>query len=82
MNKLNEVTEKIKTLKIARDILHQEYTGSEFHKKKEAHPQSTVPPLPEDEEIYKLLTAIQQLELYVKKLQNEQFALLKKQENE
>ena len=33
-----------------------------------------------DEEIYKLLTAIQQLDFYVKKLQDEQFELLKKQE--
>ena len=54
----------------------------ECHKKKEAHPQSTVPPLPEDEEIYKLLTAIQQLDFYIKKFQDEQFELLKEQEKE
>jgi hypothetical protein len=80
MSKLVEVNEKIKTLKTARDILKEEYDESEFHKKKEAHPHSTVPPSPEDEEIYKLLTAIQQLDLYVKKLQDEQFSILKKQE--
>jgi hypothetical protein len=82
MTKLTEVSEKIKTLKTARDILKKEYSQSEFHKKKEAHPQSTVPPSPEDEEIYKLLTAIQQLDFYVKKLQGEQFELLKEQEKE
>ncbi len=81
MEELNEVSEKIKTLKVARDILHQEYTQSEFHRKKEEHSHSTVPPSPEDKEIYKLLTAIQQLEVYVKKFQNEQFALLKKHDN-
>jgi len=82
MNKLGELGDKIKTLKTARDILKREYSESEFHRKKEAHPQSTVPPSPEDEEIYKLLTAIQQLDFFVKKLQDEQFALLKKQEKE
>ena len=82
MSKIGELSDKIKTLKTARDILKEEYSESEFHRKKEAHPQSTVPPSPEDEEIYKLLTAIQQLDFYVKKLQDEQFALLKKQEKE
>lgn len=81
MNKLGELSEKIKILKMARDILQQEYSQSEFHKKKEAHPNSTVPSTPEDEKIYKLLNAIQQLELYVKKLQDEQFDLLKEQGN-
>ncbi len=80
MTQLVEVNEIIKTLKAARDILKQEYSESEFHKKKEAHPHSIVPPSPEDEEILKLLTAIQQLELYIKKFQDEQFELLKKQE--
>ena len=47
---------------------------------KERHPRSPTPTTPEDEEIYKLLTAIQQLDWYVKKLQDEQFKLLKKQE--
>ena len=82
MEDLTEVNKKIKTLKDARDILKNEYSSSDFHKKKEAHPHSTVPPSPKDEEIYKLLTAIQQLEYYVKKLQDEQFALLKKGEND
>jgi len=80
MNRLAEINEKIKILKDAREILHQEYTQSEFHKKKEANPQETVPPSPEDEEVYKLLTAIQQLDVHIKKLQDEQFELLKKEE--
>jgi hypothetical protein len=37
--------------------------------------------MPEDEEIYKLLIAIQQLELYIKKLQDEQFKLIKEEDN-
>jgi hypothetical protein len=82
VNKLAEITEKIKTLKQARDVLHDEYTQTEFHKKKQEHPHSTVPPSPEDEEIYKLLTAIQQLDFYVKKLQDEQFKIIKEQEEE
>ena len=80
MNRLDEITEQIKVLKNARDILKEKYSETDFHKKKEIHPQSAVPPSPNDEEIYKLLTAIQQLDLYVKKLQDEQFELLKKQE--
>ena len=82
MDKLGELNKKIKTVKTARDILQYEYTQTEFHKKKEAHPQSTVPALPEDEEIYKLLTTIQQLDFYIKKFQDEQFELLKEQEKE
>ena len=80
MTEFGQLGEKIKTLKTARDILNDEYSQSEFHKKKEANPHSTVPPSPEDENIYKLLTAIQQLDHYVKKFQDEQFTLLKKQE--
>jgi hypothetical protein len=80
MSRLNEVTGQIKTLKDAKDILKEQYTKSEFHKKKEKHPHSAVPPSPEDEEIYKLLNAIQQLGRYVKELQDEQFELLKEQE--
>jgi len=80
MNRFGELGEKIKTLKMARDILHTEYENSEFHKKKEASPDDIVPSSPKDEEIYKLLTAIQQLDSYVKKLQDEQFHLLKEQE--
>ena len=81
MNNISELIEKIKTLKTARDILQQEYSQSEFHKKKEEHPNSTVPATPEDEEIYKLLTAIQQIEYYIKKLQDEQFELIKEENN-
>jgi curved DNA-binding protein CbpA len=78
MEKISELTEKIKILKQAREILKDEYKQSEFHKKKEASPQDLVPPSPEDKEIYRLLTAIQQLDFYIKKLQDEQFELLKK----
>lgn len=81
MKELSEISEKIKTLKVARDILHQEYTQTEFHKKKEEHSHSLVPSSPDDKEIYKLLTAIQQLEVYMKKFQDEQFALLKKHDD-
>jgi hypothetical protein len=80
MEKINELTEKIKTLKQAREILQNEYRQSEFHKKKEASSQDLVPPSPGDKEIYKLLVAIQQLEFYIKKLQDEQFKILKENE--
>ena len=80
MTDLNEINEKIKHLKISRDILHIEYSKSEFHRKKEEHPDSTIPSRPEDEEIYKLLTAIQQLDFYIKKLQDVQFNLIKEGE--
>ena len=79
MSNLSEIGEQIKVLKDARDLLKQKYDQSEFHEKKEKHPHSAVPPSPEDEEIYRLLTAIQQLDRYVKELQDEQFAILKKQ---
>jgi len=79
MEKISELTEKIKTLKNAREILQNEYKQSEFHKKKEASPQDIVPPSPEDKEIYKLLTAIQQLDFFIKKLQDQQFEMLKKE---
>jgi len=81
MNNLSELGRKIKTLKTAREILQQEYTQTEFHKKKVDHPHSTTPATPEDEEIYKLLTTIQQLDLYIKKLQDEQFKLIKEEDN-
>ena len=81
MNKLTDLIEKIKALKNARDILQKEYSQTEFHKKKEEHPNSTAPATPDDEEIYKLLTAIQQLESFIKKLQDEQFELIKKEDN-
>ena len=80
MKEFGKLGEKIKVLKDARDILHTEYTQSEFHKKKEANPQDIVPPSPKDEEIYKLLTAIQQLDVHIKKLQDEQYQILKKNE--
>lgn len=80
MEELTELGKKIKALKNARDILQKEYSQSDFHKKKEAHPHSTTPPAPEDEEIFKLLTAIRQLDFYVKKLQDEQFEMLKRHE--
>jgi len=80
MNRLHEITEQIKALKIAHDLLKEKYAETDFHKTKETHPHSPVPSSPNDEEIYKLLTAIQQLDFFVKKLQDEQFELLKKQE--
>jgi len=80
MTEFSELNKKIKTLKTAREILNDEYSQTEFHKKKEENPHTTVPASPEDENIYKLLTAIQQLDHYVKKFQDEQFTLLKKQE--
>ncbi|OGS40319.1 MAG: hypothetical protein A3K77_07480 [Euryarchaeota archaeon RBG_13_31_8] len=79
MEKISELMEKIKTLKQAREILQNEYRQSEFHKKKEASSQDLVPPSPGDKEIYKLLVAIQQLDFYIKKLQDEQFEELKKE---
>lgn len=80
MTELEEIREKVKTLKEAREILQEEYENSEFHKRREEHPQSSVPPSPEDEEIIKLLTALQQLDFYIKKFQDEQFDLIKEQE--
>jgi len=80
MSRLNEVTGQIKILKDAKDILKDQYSKSEFHRQKEKNPHSAVPPSPEDEEIYKLLNAIQQLEKFVKELQEEQFKLLREQE--
>jgi hypothetical protein len=77
MTNLKKLNEKIKHLKISRDILQSEYSKSEFHKIKEEHPDSSIPSKPEDEDIYKLLTAIQQLDYYIKKLQDEQFNLIK-----
>ena len=79
MNKFQEISEQVKTLKTARDFLQEKYDASEFHKKKEKFPQSAVPSAPEDEEIYKLLTAIQQLDKYIKLLQDEQFKYLKQE---
>jgi hypothetical protein len=80
MNTFQEISEQIKTLKAARDILKEKYDASEFHKKKEKFPQTAVPSEPEDKEIYKLLTAIQQLDKYIKELQDEQFKVLKQED--
>jgi len=80
MTTIHEVSEQIKNLKSVRDFLKQKYDDSEFHKKKEQFPQSAVPPAPEDEDIYKLLTTIQQLDKYIKELQDKQLQLLKKEE--
>ena len=82
MENITKISEKIKTLKNAREILHSEYTKTDFHKKKEASPHETVPPSPEDEEIFKLLGAIHQIDYYIKKLQDEQFLILKEKESE
>ena len=80
MKKLTEINEKIKVLKEARQILNEEYQQSDFHKKKEANPHESVPPAPQDEEAIKLLGAIHQVDLHIKKLQDEQFSILKKNE--
>ena len=80
MPKIIELSNKIKTLKDAREILHEEYTKTDFHKKREAQPQESVPPSPEDEEILKLLTAIHQIDVHIRRLQDEQFSILKKNE--
>ena len=80
MSRITSITDDIKTLKRARDLLRGRYERTEYHQKREIQPHSAVPPEPEDEEILKLLTAIQQLEHYIKELQNEQFSLLKEQE--
>ena len=79
MNTFQEISEQIKILKSARDILKETYDASEFHKKKEKFPQSAVPSAPEDKEIYKLLTAIQQIEKQIKILQDEQLKVLKQE---
>ena len=80
MDRLHELNEQIKVLKQARDVLKAYYANSDFHKEKEKNPHSVVPSTPHDEGIYKLLIAIQQLEFFIKKLQDEQFKLMKKEE--
>ena len=82
MEELSQISQKIKTLKDAKEILHYEYTQTEYHKKKEADAHEYVPPSPEDEEIFKLLTAIQQLDFYIKKFQSDQFTILKENAGE
>jgi len=80
MKNFSQLSQKIKTLKQAREILNNEYVQSDFHKKKEANPHETAPSNPEDEEIIKLLGAIHQIDNYIKKLQDEQFQILKEKE--
>lgn len=80
MKHFTKLTEKIKILKDAREILRTEYESSDFHKKKEASPHESVPSSPEDEEIFKLLTAIQQINIHIKRFQDEQFKMLKEKE--
>jgi hypothetical protein len=77
MTQLQILSDQVKVLKHARDILKERYSKSEFHKKREGHPQEAIPPSPEDEEIYKLLNAIHQIEKLIKEIQDEQFELLK-----
>ncbi len=79
MNKFQELSDQIKTLIRARDLLKAKYEASDFHKRKEKFPQTAVPPGPHDGDIYKLLMAIQQLEKYIKELQDEQFHALKEE---
>ena len=80
MDRFQELSEQIKILKTAREILQEKYDASEFHKKKEKFPQTPIPPTPQDGEIYKLLTAIQQLDKYIKEMQDEQFKVLRDEE--
>jgi len=80
MDRFQELSEQIKILKTAREILKKKYDASEFHKKKEKFPQTPIPPTPQDGEIYKLLTVIQQLDKYIKELQDEQFKVLRDEE--
>lgn len=77
---IGSLREKIKILKTAREILTEEYNKTEFHKKREENPNSLLPTTPSDEPIYKLLTAIQQIDQYIKKFQDIQFSLIKQQE--
>jgi hypothetical protein len=77
-----DISESIKTLKTARDILQQEYKKTDFHKKREENPDTFVPSNPEDEEIYKLLTAIHQIDVFIKKFQDKQLEMLKQQEGQ
>ncbi|MBN1280403.1 MAG: hypothetical protein JXA00_02010 [Candidatus Thermoplasmatota archaeon] len=79
MTTFEELSEQIKMLKTARDFLKEKYDASEFHKTREDNPQSAVPPTPQDGEMYKLLIAIQQLDTYIKELQDVQFKVLKEE---
>ncbi len=77
MTEFEEISSRIKTLKEARDILKELYSDSSLHQKKEQNPQEASPMSAEDEEVYRLLTAIQQLEKYIKQYQDVQFELIK-----
>jgi len=79
---LFEISEKIKTLKATLEILQHEYQKTDFHKKREENLDTFVPSSPEDEEIYKLLNAIHQIDLFIKKFQDEQLVILKQQEKQ
>ncbi len=79
---IQTVNDKIRILKQAKEILHEEYQKTDFHKKREANPDSTVPSSPDDEEAINLLTAISKIEEYIKKFKDDQFILLKQQENQ
>lgn len=80
MKEFTQLSEKIKHLKKAREILNNEYKTTSFHEKKVANPQSSVPPSPEDEEAIKLLTTIQKIDQYITKYQDQQLTYLKKEE--
>ena len=78
MDTFENITQRIKTLKEARDILKEHYSQSPLHEKKEQNPTEAVPSSPDDEEFYRLLTAIQQVEKYIKYYQDKQFSIIKK----
>jgi len=79
MEKFTDLSERIKHLKNAREILNEEYKQTDFHEKKVANPRTSVPPSPEDEEAIRLLTTIQRIDHYIKKYQDEQLKILKEQ---
>ena len=80
MAEITELSQKIKNLKETREILYSEYTKTDFHKKREDEPLDRIPPSPEDKEIIKLLEAINQIDVYIKKFQDEQLSILKENE--
>jgi len=80
MSELSEISQNIETLQKAQAVLQSYYQKTEFHKQREHQADTAVPPSPDDEDVFKLLTAIQQIEKYVKKLQDEQFQLLQQEE--
>ena len=81
MNKFHEISEQIKCLKIPPVIFYKKNTTRlSFIKRKSNFRNPLSPPSPEDEDIYKLLTAIQQLDKFIKELQDMQFKVLKQEE--